>query len=37
MWKFDFQLIFVLNMLNVWKYDYLCENLIFIGYLCEIW
>jgi hypothetical protein len=23
-------------MLNVWKYDHLCENLTFIGYLCEI-
>jgi hypothetical protein len=23
-------------MLNMWKYDHLCENLIFIGYLCEI-
>jgi hypothetical protein len=23
-------------MLNVWKYDYLCENLTFNGYLCEI-
>jgi hypothetical protein len=24
------------NMLNVWKYGHLCENLTFIGYLCEI-
>jgi hypothetical protein len=23
-------------MLNVWKYGHLCENLTFIGYLCEI-
>jgi hypothetical protein len=23
-------------MLNVWKYDHLCENLTFIRYLCEI-
>jgi hypothetical protein len=34
-WKFDFQQIYVWNMLNVWKYDHLCENLTFIGYLCE--
>jgi hypothetical protein len=24
------------NMFNVWKYDHLCENVTFIGYLCEI-
>jgi hypothetical protein len=35
-WKFDFHWIFVWNMLNVWKYDHFCENLTFIGYLCEI-
>jgi hypothetical protein len=35
-WKFDFHWIFVWNMLNVWKYGHLSENLIFIGYLCEI-
>jgi hypothetical protein len=35
-WKFYFYWIFVWNMLNVWKYDHLCENLTFIGYLCEI-
>jgi hypothetical protein len=35
-WKFGFHLIFVWNMLNVWKYGHLCENLTFIEYLCEI-
>jgi hypothetical protein len=34
-WKFDFHWIFMWNMLNVWKYDHLCENLTFIWYLCE--
>jgi hypothetical protein len=28
--------IIVWNMLNIWKYDHLCENLTSIGYLCEI-
>jgi hypothetical protein len=27
---------FVWNMLNVWKYSHLCENLSYIGYWCEI-
>jgi hypothetical protein len=35
-WKFDFYWIFVWNMLTVWKYGHLCENVTFIGYLCEI-
>jgi hypothetical protein len=35
-WNLDFHLIFVWNMLNVWKYVHLCENLTFIRYLCEI-
>jgi hypothetical protein len=34
-WKFDFHWIFLWNMLNVWKYGHLCENLTFIWYLCE--
>jgi hypothetical protein len=34
-WKFDFHWIFMWNMLNVWKYDHLCEILTFIWYLCE--
>jgi hypothetical protein len=35
-WKFDFYWIFEWNMLNVSKYGNLCENVTFIGYLCEI-
>jgi hypothetical protein len=35
-WKFDFHWSFVWNILNLWKYGHLRENLIFIGYLCEI-
>jgi hypothetical protein len=35
-WKFDFHSIFLWNVLNVWKYGNLCENLTFIRYLCEI-
>jgi hypothetical protein len=35
-WKFDIHWIFMWNMLNVWKYGHLCENLTFIEYLCEI-
>jgi hypothetical protein len=31
-----FYLIFVWNILNVWKYGHLCENLTFIGHWCEI-
>jgi hypothetical protein len=34
-WKCDLYWIFVWNMLNVWKYVHLCENLIFTGYLCQ--
>jgi hypothetical protein len=34
--KFDFQWIFVWNMLIVWKYYHLRKKLTFIGYLCEI-
>jgi hypothetical protein len=34
--KFYFQWVFAWNMLNVWKYGHLCENLTFMRYLCEI-
>jgi hypothetical protein len=34
-WKFNFHCIFMWNMINVWKYSHLCENLTSISHLCE--